>query len=190
MAGRARLLALKDELDKRTTDYFVDDDEGVTRSHLDYVCAWYEDGQTGKALALSLSNSLKLAVTYEALMRYLRNQFGTETADRALDSARVRASHSMAEEAVELVDNAAEFAPAVAKASAQARSRQWMAERYNPQRFGTQKGVSVNVSIGSLHLDALRARASVVTVGTQALLSSGESTGASEVQVVDAEVVE
>ena len=52
-------------------------------------------------------------------------------------------------------------------------TRQWMAERYNPSKYGQSKGVSVSVTVGSLHLDALRHISTLVTPAPQqALLSS------------------
>lgn len=185
MAGRARLQALKDELDQRVRRTFDTDDSEAWKgnappSHLDYVCAWYESGKTGKALALDLATKLKLDVTYESLMRYLRNAFGDAATEQALSSARVRASHCMAEEAIEIVDDADETTKAgVSKALARARSRQWMAERYNPSTFGQSKGVNVAISLPGLYLDALKARPNTVTGGVQQpALPSGDTVDA------------
>lgn len=195
MAGRARLQALKDELDHRSKDYFDVDEVDIkvnnaqTPTHLEYVCARVEDGTTTKALCKEISATIGYELTYDRLMRYLRDAFGPELAAQELDSARVRASHCMAEQALEIVDAPAYDSVTVQQARARANQRNWMAERYNPSRFGQQKGVSVNVSIGSLHLDALRSRQAKVTVASQAQLSSGGGVEMTQAQVVDAQVV-
>lgn len=180
MAGRARLQALKDELDRRTIEYFDVDltDPAITQSfpsHLDYVCARIESGATAKAIALELSNALNVEIQYDALMRYLRNQFGETAADESISQARARASHCLAEESIDIVDNAPEFAAGVSKAMSRARSRQWYAEKWNPQRYGQNKQQNVSISVTTLHLDALRAHSTQVTTGsTTPLVGSGE----------------
>lgn len=195
MAGRARLNALRDELEKRTRDYFDVDPVNIAMgtehvpSHLDYVCARIESGTTAKTLAKELSDPLGYELTYERLARYLRDTFGPERVANALDEARIRASHCYAEEALEIVDAPAYDSVTVQQARARANQRNWMAERYNPSRFGGQKGVSVNVSIGSLHLDALRSRPAEVTgmpASTGGMLTSHMT---SIPQAVDAEVL-
>ena len=169
MAGRARLAALTDELSKRTLDCFDIDPIDVTLgsvqrpSHLEYVSAWVERGQTIKDLAKDLADSLRIDITYDALMRYLRQSFGEQETDAALSQARARASHAMAEEALAIVDAPAVDKTDVARAASRARSRQWMAERWNQAQYGSQKGVSVNVSVSSLHLSALQASPQEVT---------------------------
>lgn len=164
MAGRARTNALADELDKRVADYFEPEDGDPAYSRLDYVCCWLAEGKTVKALAQDLTDTLHFDVWAETLLRHLRRDYGDQKTDDALDVARARASHSLAEDALDLVDKAdRDSSSAVSKAAAQARSRQWMAERYNPSRFGQSKGVNVSISVGTLHLDALRAVPNAVT---------------------------
>lgn len=195
MAGRARLQALKDELDKRVAVTFDTDDADAWKgdappSHLDYVCAWYESGKTGKALAADLQQKLKHDVTYESLMRYLRNSFGNEATESALSEARVRASHSLAEASMQIVDDADETSKSgVAKAMARARTRQWMAERYNPSTFGQKQQTNVAISITGLHLDALRARPNTVTGGSSAPSITDGSVQDAQVEVIEQHVV-
>lgn len=184
MAGRARTKALLDALQARTRDYFevtdaVSDDEPHTI--LDYVADWIESGNTIKELAADLTTTLDHEVTYARIMAVLRAEHGSESTDLALDASRARASHSLAETAMEIVDAPADSNVDVSRAASRARTRQWMAERYNPAKFGSQKGVSLNVSIGSLHLDALRAvpaRVATLVTGTpqHALPSSPHNT--------------
>lgn len=169
MAGRARLQALKDELDSRALEWFDVDltdiaiGQALRPTHLEYVCAKVEDGTTTKALCKEISSTIGYELTYDRLMRYLRDAFGAEIADEALDAARVRASHCMAEQALEIVDAPAYDSVTVQQARARANQRNWLAERYNPQRFGQSKTQNVAISITGLHLDALRSRPNRVT---------------------------
>lgn len=164
MAGRARMLAISDELAKRVRDTFDPEPDEEQPSSLDYVCHWMESGKTAKALAQDISNSLPFEFDYAAMMRYLRNSYGDTAVEGAMDAARARASHSLAEDAVDIVDKAdRDSTSAVSKAAAQARSRQWMAERYNPARFGQKTQQNVAISVNVLHLDALRAKQAEVT---------------------------
>jgi hypothetical protein len=59
------------------------------------------------------------------------------------------------EEAAQLADDAEATPAGVQKAGLQVRTRQWMAERFDPQMFGEKNG-QVNVNIGQLMLEALR----------------------------------
>lgn len=174
MAGRARTHALAEALAERTKDYFelteiLTED---THSTLDYVADWIESGNTLKELSAELTVELGHEVTYARLMAVLRETHGADGTDQRLSASRARASHSLAETALELVDASAETQVDVSRAASRAKTRQWMAERYNPREYGQQKGVSVSLSIGSLHLDALRAVSPIVTGSAQHALPS------------------
>lgn len=169
MAGRARHHALVDELTKRTRATFEEEPEATP---LDYVCYRIEGRTTTKALALELQEAITYPVDDALLMRHLRNQYGPGTADPAIDAARARASHSLVEEGLELVDAPAETMMDVSRAASRARQRNWMAERYNPSKYGQSKGVSVSVTVGSLHLDALKYVSTLVTGSSQQALPS------------------
>lgn len=185
MAGRARTKALQEALEKRARE--ASDEQPI--STLDYVCEWLESGNTLKELALELSQDLEHEVTYARLMAMLRSEHGDSATEAALDLARARASHCYAEESKTIVDEPADTSAEVSRAASRSKSRQWLAQAYNPGRFGQQKGVSVSVSIGSLHLDALRAAparvATIVTGASQPALPSPAVT-----DTVDAEVIE
>ena len=198
MAGRARAKALIEALDKRAADvhalstdqlhpYEQDSEPTQPYTSLNYVADWIESGNTIKELAAELSRQLAHEVTYARIMATLREQHGATATEDALDASRARASHSLAETAMELVDAPADSNVDVSRAASRARTRQWMAERYNPAKYGMQKGVSVSVSIGLLHLDALRAqpaRATAIVTGSseQRAITDG---GSSEDDVTD-----
>jgi hypothetical protein len=169
MAGRARAKALTDELTKRATRYFQPEPDEPQPSALDYVCSRVEGGTTTKALAQEISESTGLEVDYSMLLRHLSAQFGAQACDEAIDSARARASHFHVETALEIVDERQDDQAGVSRAASRARQRNWMAERQNRKQYGQDKGVSVSVSIGSLHLQALQAvpaRATAIVTGS------------------------
>lgn len=168
MAGRARHHALIEELAKRTCATFEEEPEATS---LDYVCYRIEGRTTTKALAFELQEAITYPVDDALLMRHLRSQYGA-AADPAIDAARARASHSLVEEGLELVDAPAETMMDVSRAASRARQRNWMAERYNPSKYGQSKGVSVSVTVGSLHLDALKYVSTLVTGSVQPALPS------------------
>lgn len=177
MAGRARAKALADRLASLAMAYLETEPDETPPTSLDYVCARIESGTTAKAIAQELSEREGFPVDYAMLLRHLRAEHGDAATDDALDAARVRASHSFAEHALQLVDEPAYDSVQVSRAAARARQRNWMAERYNPSKYGQSKGVSLSISVGSLHLDALRAVparvATIVTGTTQPALQSG-----------------
>lgn len=157
MAGRARHTAIADELDKRCRHYFEDDEPS---SHLDYVAARLADGVGLKAHAADLSKTLGLDISYEMLLRYLARACGGEACvDQALDAARARASHGLAEESVSITDEPAFDGAQVSRNASRSRSRQWMAAQWNQARYGPQKAASVSINIGTLHLSALQSPA-------------------------------
>lgn len=75
--------------------------------------------------------------------------------ERILQARRSRAE-KLAEETLTLADNVGTTNPTeIKKVSEQIKVRQWLAGVDDPDRFGA-KQAQVNVTIGGLHLDALR----------------------------------
>lgn len=73
--------------------------------------------------------------------------------------ARARAAHVLVDEALQIADEADEENPvAIQKAKLRTQVRQWTAERWNKKDYGAAKA-EVNISLTSLHFDALRRRA-------------------------------
>lgn len=72
--------------------------------------------------------------------------------------ARQASAAHFAEEGMEILDKAGTATSAeVAKATARAKYRQWLAEKLDRDTFGEQKTpVNVNIGIGELHLSALQ----------------------------------
>ncbi len=193
MAGRARFQALKDELQRLTVDYFDIDPVDVAigsqamPSHLDYVGAMVESGTSTTRQAEALGLSLGFPVSYERLLAYLREEYGRNEVDSALRSARSRASHCLAESALDLVDAPQSDSVGVQRARNRAHSRHWLAERYNPEAFGQSKGVNVSISVTQLHLAALQAIPNTVTSGIAESANNGILDPSKQVQVIAAQ---
>ncbi len=165
MAGRALFTALADELQTQANRHFdrdpVDLALGTVQPAdlLDYVCARVESGTTTKALCRELTAKIGRDLTYDQLRRFLTARYGSERVAGALDTARTRASHCLAEEALEIVDAPAYDSVTVQQARAKANQRNWLASRYNPEQYGQQRtgaNVSVQLNVSTLHLEALQ----------------------------------
>jgi hypothetical protein len=158
MAGHARRDAIMLELSRRMLETFgADDDNEVQPTTLDYVCNWLENGKTLKSLASELDAKLHAEVSPAMLQRVLERKHGEDIVVQGFDAARTRASHQYAEDALAIVDAPADTQVEVSRAASRARSRQWLAEKYNARQFGSSKDVQVAINIGSLHLAALQA---------------------------------
>jgi hypothetical protein len=73
-----------------------------------------------------------------------------------LTSARARGASELVAEGKELIDNVAPDRDAIAKAKAQVEVRTFIASRWNREEWGEAPKQVTNVTIGSLHIDALR----------------------------------
>jgi len=136
---------------------------------LDYVCGQIEEGVTHNAIAKAITTyALGIdGITRYSLRRYLDVKYGAEEVDRRFMEAARKAAPMLVEDAQDIVDNAdpSPETGELPKAREQAKIRLWRAERSDRDRFGSSpKGnVNINVTLGSLHLDALRNRASIAT---------------------------
>jgi len=127
---------------------------------VDVVLDRIEGGDTLMSIAADLGISRHL------LGRCLNNSPGIR--DRLLVARRGRAE-KWAEETLDIADNVAEDPNAINKAKIRIDARRWLAGVDDPDRFGV-KTAQVNISIGGLHLDALRKVQSeiAITVGEPA----------------------
>lgn len=78
----------------------------------------------------------------------------------AATRARTRAAHALADETIEIADNAdADHPGELQKAKHRIQARQWAAERWNRKEYGApNQKAEVTINLGSMHLDALRSR--------------------------------
>lgn len=146
MASKPKTRALVAELERLTREEWPDAPE---RTPLDYVCRRLAEGETLRAVARSLDCSTQLIIDI------MDDVAGAETRRAAFSRAREVGAHQLAEESIELADNATPEDAHVA--GLQVKTRQWVAERWNRRDFGNDRSaVQLNVSIGSLMLEALR----------------------------------
>ena len=81
----------------------------------------------------------------------------TEDRKNAVLAARKLKAEKLAEDALDIADTADESsATAVNKARLQVDTRKWMASKLDPENFGEKQGPQVNISIGDMHLQALK----------------------------------
>jgi hypothetical protein len=78
----------------------------------------------------------------------------TEDRKNAVLSARKLKAEKLAEDAMDIADCAS--SSAVNKARLQVDTRKWMASKLDPEGFGEKSNTEVNISIGDLHLQALK----------------------------------
>ncbi len=169
MAGQPKRRAMREELERRTRDYFEGDPVPTV---LNYVTCRLEDGTTIADIAKEISNTLGHDVPRQWVSEYVHN-FSAEAAE-SVRTARSRASHSWAEKAIDAVDAQAYDSVGVARANNRSRVYLRMAEAADSGSYAQQKGSTIAISIGSLHLDALRAHAGEVTSGVQQGRIEGE----------------
>jgi hypothetical protein len=161
-------------LEQRTRDEMG---EGATV--LDYAEQWIASGKTILDLARDLATQMGEPISREIVSHYL-NTF-SEDAKQRIAAARIAGAHALAEEAKEIVDDAEVSREGISHAKLRADTRFWIAERWNRDELGGAKGAQINVSIGQLHLDALRTRAARPPV---------TATVPAPTAIVDAEVLE
>lgn len=81
----------------------------------------------------------------------------TEERKEAVLRAKKFKAEKLAEEALEIADQADEASNGgVNKARLQVDVRKWMAAKLDPDEYGDKQGPQVNISIGDLHLQALK----------------------------------
>lgn len=157
--------------------------EGATA--LDYVCYRIENGATLRELATEVTAVLDYTVR-SSLVRaaaVLGHEAGAAT--ERLQAARARGAGELVEEAKDIIDNVAPDRDAIAKAKEQAHVRTFIASRWNRADWGEAPKQVTNVSIGSLHIDALRShklRQRATAVAQQ--VSDAEVIGAAEITEV------
>jgi hypothetical protein len=90
----------------------------------------------------------------------------TEERRTAVINARKLKAEKLAEEALEIADQADETSNgSVNKARLQVDTRKWMASKLDPENYGDTAKTQVNISLGDLHLQALKhMKAEVITL--------------------------
>lgn len=129
---------------------------------LDYVAARVAGGETLAELARRAGASLGWDVSRPSLHYALKREYGAELLTR-IDAARAEGADALADRSLEVAQEPVLDSASAARQRNEIGALQWLAEGYNRQRYGSAKAaVNVNVAVGALHLDALRARARTV----------------------------
>lgn len=129
-------------------------DEGTTPE--DIVLGQVAAGLTLRAIAKDISAAAGLYISPETLTLWINR---TPELKTKLAAARKAGAPSMVEHAAELLEEVDTDRDAIAKAKAIAEQRNWMASKYDRQTFGNDAAqVNVQLSLGDMHLDALRQR--------------------------------
>lgn len=129
---------------------------GPEASELDYVIAYVQDGGMVASLAEELATELGESVSRSFLSMVVHRL--TDDATDRITAARREGAHALAEEAVTIVDGAPDTREGIQKAKLRADLRTWLASRWNASEFGEQAKTRINISVGQLHIDALRQR--------------------------------
>lgn len=159
MAGHAKQNALRGALDARAVREF-----GEGAQALDYVVSYLENGGMFSALAKSLEADLGEPVS-RTIVSHVAHRLHPDAKER-IRVARQAGAASLVEDAVGIVDDApTDNREALQKARMRSDIRLWVAERQNPAEFGTRKAVDMSLSIGDLHLQALKHIAAQVAEG-------------------------
>lgn len=155
MAGQPRKRAMKEELDRRTREFFEGDE---TMTPLDYAMCLVASGTSIRKLALALTKSLGLdkegcePVNREMLRRYLKS-LDEATYDERMKAAQEEGAHAYAEHSVDVLEEAGPDDASIA--SAKSRAMQWYAEKCNKKAYGRDAGPAVVLNVAQLMLQAL-----------------------------------
>lgn len=152
MAGQAKTKAFLAEIASRAAD------EDCTC--FEYVERWLESGGSLVSLAQHIADTTDLPVMRATLTRRLEDFAATDgiplaAIEQRLTRARTIGAMAKVEQAEQIADTAT--VENVQLARLQVHTRHWSAERFNREQFGQNKGVNVSISVGGLHLEALKA---------------------------------
>lgn len=135
-AGRPKLRAFRTKMDKF-------DESGGMEWFLERIA----DGETMQAIAKEIGCSRGLLYMWLKTDPEKQEQFR---------QAREMSAHAHAEDALQMADEAMNpvMAPLVRE---RVQHRRWMAEKFNKQEYGKQNDPAIQINIGELHLEALKA---------------------------------
>lgn len=157
MAGQPLKRKLIAELERRAQAATEERGEPVTV--FDYISEWVSGGQTMRDLTLALGRAVghDLAASSGILTTWVN---GTPEGRQMLIDARANAAHVLAEETIDILDEADEDKQALQKAKLRAENHRWLAGKWNRKDYGEQPQVQINnhLDIGQLHIDAMRQR--------------------------------
>lgn len=150
MAGTQKQTRLLAALERRAQSTI-----GESASILDYVEQFVQGGGMLATLATDLAEEMGESISRPFLSNTVNNLSGD--AKQRIGLARREGASALADEAVMIADAAPETSGGVQKAKLRAGMRQWLAEKHNPEQYGSK--VALTTSVGVMLLEALRAPA-------------------------------
>lgn len=161
MAGQPKKRALLRELERATREYFGDElaPETEKAPPIDYVCEQLAGGRTLSDIARDLAR--RAGMPGNDLIIVLSNYVHAQpNARERLAAARAQGAAIIAEDVLAVADERVETKADAARQRNRMGARQWLAGAMDPalRPGGKSAGVTVNVGVGELLLDAFRAR--------------------------------
>ena len=169
MSGSPKYKRITAVIDKYTAEMFGED---ADETPLDFLCVWLESGRTMIDLAETVAKDLG-EIVYAAQISQMGRKLeaagqagaagppagqaeaaGPRGRKSRIDQARRWGAMSLAEQSLGFLDKAT---PKTARlAEARAKGRQWLAERFDPERFGAKQAptTQVNLNLSGQHLAA------------------------------------
>jgi hypothetical protein len=163
MAGKQRYKALRDAMEQL--------------GGIEWLSEQVEDGRTLLEVSEELTVRMNIPITRGMIDRWAQLQPG---GDELIARARTRAGAALVEQAAKIVHSTDPDRDSIALAKLRADELHKRASWYDKLQFGEQRGPAIQISVGSLHLDALRHVTALTMPG------DGE---ASRVQAVDAQLL-
>jgi hypothetical protein len=112
-----------------------------------FIFAQVADGRTLKDIAEELGVSRQILSTWA----------NAPARRDALARARREAASALVDEALAITDSVEAETAAIQKAKLQSDLRRWIAGRLSREDWGEQQGALLNIDLGQMHLEALRA---------------------------------
>jgi len=169
VSGSPKYKRITAVIDKYTAEMFGED---ADETPLDFLCVWLESGRTMIDLAETVAKDLG-EIVYAAQISQMGRKLeaagqagaagppagqaeaaGPRGRKSRIDQARRWGAMSLAEQSLGFLDKAT---PKTARlAEARAKGRQWLAERFDPERFGAKQAptTQVNLNLSGQHLAA------------------------------------
>jgi hypothetical protein len=147
MPGQPKTRAVKAELQARGA--------ADGQSAVDYVCGWVGSGKTIQSLADDIGAAIGQSCSRYLISQVARNL--TPDAGNRIDAARREGAHALADEVLHIADATGHTTAAeVAHGRLRMDARTWLAARMSPGEFSNHANLAVSLSLGDLHLEAIR----------------------------------
>lgn len=157
MAGQPVKRALVAQLERMAQEASEEREEPITALDVVYEYIASREGKIAD-LGMRCAKLAGIAVSERnvgaVLTMWIHGQDGGR---EMMERARADAAHVLAEEAIDLADDADLDKQSISKAKMQAEQRQWLASRWNRKAYGqdASANVQVNLNLGELHRQAL-----------------------------------